>query len=77
MKHLAVFMGKVAQLVIVFVVSFVLPAVIISVIFMRLSLYKTIVTDPTYCAVMFVMSCIACWGYTLWSVDKARAFSRN
>ena len=77
MKSLVVFMGKIAQLVIVFVVTFVLPALIISVIFMSFSVYKAVVTSPTYCAVMFTMSCIACWAYAAWKVDRARTFSRK
>jgi hypothetical protein len=73
MQNLTKFMSKSAQLVIVFMLLFSAPAVIISILWMRLSVYKACVHSPTYCAIMFILACVGTYAYVLWAADKNKS----
>ena len=72
MKHLGNFLGKMAELIIVFSAVFVAPAVTISLIWMRLDVYQTCVTSPAYCAFMSMISGISIWYYTDWRAARSK-----
>lgn len=73
MKHLVTFLSKVAQLAIVFTLVFIAPAVLLSLVWMRLSIYRACVTDPNYCAIMFLLACVGTYIYVLWLSDRKQS----
>jgi hypothetical protein len=73
MKHLGNFLGKTAQLVIVFTAVFTAPALMLAFLWMNLSIYKACVHSPTYCAIMFALACVGTYGYVLWVADKRQS----
>jgi hypothetical protein len=76
MKTLMNFLGKVAQLVIVFMLVFAAPAIMISVLWLDMSIYMECMHSPNYCAVMFIMACIGVAGYVSWIAEKKHMAAR-
>lgn len=64
MKTTFKFITNAAQAALVFLVIFIMPAVMITIIWLDLSIYKACVTNPSYCAVMFVFAGIVTHVYS-------------
>ena len=71
MKTTVKFITNAVQAALVFVTIFTLPAVMVSFIWLRFSLYRECVHNPIYCAVMFVMAGLVTYMYMGSRIDEA------
>jgi hypothetical protein len=73
MKHTLTFLYKVCLICLVSVLVFVLPAIIGSLMFLDLSLYLKVVTNPEYCVVMSFITLFVTIAYVDYMNTKANS----
>lgn len=77
MKSFIVFIKHLFELVGVIVCTYCLPAFAVGVVFFDPMLYLKIVTNPTYAAVMLIMSIISVVYYVDWKLKRVKKIAAD
>jgi hypothetical protein len=72
MKTTRSFIINAVKTAVVFMVIFAMPAIMIALIWLDLSIYKSCVTSPSYCAPMFILAGIVTLVYIDSRIERSK-----
>jgi hypothetical protein len=72
MKTSFKFLFNAAQVALVFMVIFAMPAIMIALLWLDLSLYKECMHSPTYGAIMFILAGIVTYAYIDTRIENSK-----